>query len=129
MIVISSSFWMRVNRSMSCFRPRMQQYGRGVQASFAISNGVRRFHDSRRGFNFNEFFENGQALPPFSPEHRKIYGRAWSSDELRLKSFEDLQKLWFVLLKELNVLSTQSAEAARVGQRWFGMHRVHKVGI
>lgn len=56
-----------------------------------------------------------------------IIGRAWKSDELRCKSFEDLHKLWFVLIKELNLLSTQRQEARRLSQRWFGQHRVIKV--
>ena len=86
----------------------------------------RLMHNTCRLFGLEEFFENSQALPPFDPADKKTYGRAWLADELRQKSFSDLHKLWFVLLKELNLLSTQKAEAHRVQQRWFGRHRVYK---
>ncbi len=84
------------------------------------------FHSTRPLCGLEEFFENGEALPIPSLASPTVFGRAWSCNELRLKGFEDLHKLWFVLLKETNLLATQKSEAARLGQRWFGNSRVHK---
>lgn len=71
-----------------------------------------------------QFFENNEALP------KQIWtGRAWKAQELRLKSFDDLHKLWYVLLKERNVLATQREEARRLKlpkQLWTNQGRLKK---
>ncbi|KAI8637551.1 mitochondrial 39-S ribosomal protein L47 (MRP-L47)-domain-containing protein [Parasitella parasitica] len=71
-----------------------------------------------------QFFENNQVLPK-----QNWTGRAWKAQELRQKSFEDLHKLWYVLLKERNVLATQREEASRLKlptQLWTNQGRLKK---
>ncbi|RCH79784.1 Processing alpha glucosidase I, partial [Rhizopus azygosporus] len=59
-----------------------------------------------------------------------MLGRSWKAKELRQKSFEDLHKLWYVLLKERNLLATQKHEANRLNlpkQVWTNEGRMRKV--
>ncbi|EEB06019.1 ribosomal protein subunit L4 [Schizosaccharomyces japonicus yFS275] len=59
-----------------------------------------------------QFFRNKQAL--FPPEEEAKFGRAWTAEELRIKSFDDLHGLWYNCLREKNLLSTQSTELRRL---------------
>jgi len=54
-------------------------------------------------------------------------GRGWRASELRLKSFEDLHMLWYVLLKERNMLATLKADATAKGMRPANPSRIRKV--
>ncbi|KAJ2503256.1 54S ribosomal protein L4 mitochondrial [Coemansia sp. RSA 1972] len=63
------------------------------------------------GRGLEEFFEAGQRLPV----EKMSTGRSWSASELRQKSWEDLQKLWYIVLKERNVLASQKVEKNRLG--------------
>ena len=59
--------------------------------------------------------DGGSVEMTFTDERDLRGGRAWTAAELRQKSFADLHTLWFVLLRERNVLSTQREERRRMG--------------
>lgn len=54
-------------------------------------------------------------------------GRSWRVDELRIKSNSDLHKLWFILLKERNMLLTMEAECKRLCELFPNPERIDKV--
>uniref|UniRef100_A0A250XX95 Large ribosomal subunit protein uL29m n=1 Tax=Castor canadensis TaxID=51338 RepID=A0A250XX95_CASCN len=62
---------------------------------------------SKRGLE--EFFDD----PKNWGEEKVKSGAAWTCQQLRNKSNEDLHKLWYVLLKERNMLLTLEQEAKR----------------
>ncbi|KAJ9126053.1 hypothetical protein QFC24_002325 [Naganishia onofrii] len=53
--------------------------------------------------------------PIFGDETNLSSGRSWTAKELREKSFADLHTLWYILLRERNVLATQREERRRLG--------------
>ncbi|KAF8928183.1 54S ribosomal protein L4 mitochondrial [Haplosporangium bisporale] len=78
--------------------------------SFPTLNRLKQLAFRPRGVE--EFFEGGKSIPT----EKSWTGRAWRASELRVKSFDDLHKLWYVLLKERNernVLAAQKEEARR----------------
>uniref|UniRef100_A0A023FJ27 Large ribosomal subunit protein uL29m n=1 Tax=Amblyomma cajennense TaxID=34607 RepID=A0A023FJ27_AMBCJ len=54
-------------------------------------------------------------------------GKPWSRDELRIKSNSDLHKLWYVLLKEKNMLLTMEEAAKREAELFPNPERIDKV--
>ncbi|KAI0971378.1 mitochondrial 39-S ribosomal protein L47 (MRP-L47)-domain-containing protein [Xylaria arbuscula] len=49
-----------------------------------------------------------------TPDESAEFGRAWTVEELRHKSWEDLHKLWWVCIKEQNRLATARKERNRL---------------
>ncbi|RVW52826.1 39S ribosomal protein L47, mitochondrial [Vitis vinifera] len=54
-------------------------------------------------------------------------GRGWKASELRLKSWDDLHKLWYILLKEKNMLMTQRQMLQSQNLRFPNPERIPKV--
>ena len=66
----------------------------------------------------------------FTSQAQKVQikaGRSWRSEELRLKSFDDLHKLWYVLLKEKLALKSDQYYSASMKLKFYGAPNLKKV--
>jgi large subunit ribosomal protein L47 len=96
-----------------------------------IRNSIR---NSARAWTrgLEKFWAGGQLDPKASPESVKDStetGDAWPAVLLRMKSFEDLHKLWHVLLQEKNFLLTERQHAKSYRSKWEGHGRLKKVKL
>ncbi|XP_052866414.1 39S ribosomal protein L47, mitochondrial isoform X2 [Anopheles cruzii] len=60
-------------------------------------------------------------------EQEVKHGRCWTKDDMRIKSNGDLHKLWFVLLKERNMLLTMEHECKEKMELFPSPERLDKV--
>lgn len=98
-----------------------------ISAESQIRSCVRCLRTSQSACGMEEFFTPGVLEKgELAPESVKT-GRKWRANELRGKSNEDLHKLWYVLLKERNMLNTLRHEAKRQGVPMPSPQRCYKV--
>jgi len=74
-------------------------------ADRAMGGWVRQLHSTRAAQGLEEFF------PPGLANDHATAGRAWKARDLRIKSNVELHQLWYVLLKERNMLLTVKQDA------------------
>lgn len=60
-------------------------------------------------------------------DEKTFVGREWSAKELRVKSYEDLHELWYVLVAERNMLLTEKHLAKTNREPMRAPHRMTKV--
>ncbi|GAA6010638.1 hypothetical protein JCM11491_003005 [Sporobolomyces phaffii] len=98
----------------TAFRPKRDETTYGVAGTkIPRSQWPKESETNTDGHPLWKFFHNKESLEV--PDKRKDYSsRSWTSFELRRKSFEELHALWYVLLRERNVLLTQREEARRL---------------
>lgn len=72
-----------------------------------------------------EFFDTKKNFGESEVKH----GRNWELPELRIKSNQDLHKLWFILLKEKNMLLTMEEQAKEEHRLFPSPERLDKVNI
>lgn len=82
-----------------------------------------KIHSTVPQYDLMEFFDDKKHWG----QNEVRSGRSWITDELRIKSNSDLHKLWFVLLKERNMLLTMEHECDEKYEYFPNPERLDKV--
>lgn len=107
----ANRYWYSANLLPCCSRSSVQNHNN--------------FQTSATSQSLMEFFEDSKLWG----EKEIKSGRAWTVDELRIKSNSDLHKLWFVLYKEKNMLLTMEQAAKDEVEFFPSPERIDKVEI
>ncbi|KAJ1502896.1 39S ribosomal protein L47, mitochondrial, partial [Coelomomyces lativittatus] len=93
-----------------------------IQRSFHRLRPILQKSSAQNVRGLEEFFESRTSIPT----NEIVTGRAWESADLRIKSFDDIHKLWYVILKERNMLETQKEESRRLCVPFLHAKRLQK---
>lgn len=88
-----------------------------------LKSCVAGIHSTQPRHDLMEFFDDTKNWKEKEVRH----GRGWTKDDLRLKSNSDLHKLWYVLLKERNMLLTMEEECNEKIELFPSPERLDKV--
>ncbi|XP_072897232.1 large ribosomal subunit protein uL29m [Hemitrygon akajei] len=124
--MVRSSFGNRtavVARSTPSNLPELQKFGLGSENQTRLTQQSRVLQTTNSCKGLEEFFDDPQNWG----EPTVKSGAPWTAKQLRLKSNEDLHKLWYVLLKEKNMLLTIEQEAKRQRLQMPSPERLKKV--
>ncbi|CAH0728894.1 unnamed protein product, partial [Brenthis ino] len=88
-----------------------------------VPKDIKGIHTTCKLNNLMEFFDEKKNWN----ESNIRVGRAWRLDELRIKSNTDLHKLWYILLKERNMLYTMEEECKDQVRLFPNPERIDKV--
>uniref|UniRef100_A0A1I8Q4N9 Large ribosomal subunit protein uL29m n=1 Tax=Stomoxys calcitrans TaxID=35570 RepID=A0A1I8Q4N9_STOCA len=91
----------------------------------ALTLAARNFSTTHSRRDLMQFFDD----PKNWPENEVKVGRAWKLDELRIKSNKELHQLWYILLKERNMLLTMEHECNEQMELFPSPERLDKVKI
>jgi len=99
------------------------QDGSNVWTTTSLSSSKRHLSLTSSAWGMDDFFDTSERI-----NERKVKsGASWSKSLLRKKSIEDLHKLWFVLLKERNMLNTLEHYCIEEDEPIPGEDRIEKV--
>ncbi|KAG2497272.1 hypothetical protein HYH03_004856 [Edaphochlamys debaryana] len=76
-----------------------------LRAGSLAATGLRALHASAPSADLRQFLDWDSR----DGDKVQAYGRGWKVEELRNKSWQDLHKLWYVCVKERNLLLTEMA--------------------
>eukprot|EP00419_Tripos_fusus_P001141 CAMPEP_0172688160 /NCGR_PEP_ID=MMETSP1074-20121228/22228_1 /TAXON_ID=2916 /ORGANISM="Ceratium fusus, Strain PA161109" /LENGTH=237 /DNA_ID=CAMNT_0013507759 /DNA_START=77 /DNA_END=790 /DNA_ORIENTATION=- len=98
----------------------------------ACAGAAARFAPQLPRRSIEAFWKGGIRDPELNASQKianGVSGDPWPAVLLRMKSFDDLQKLWFVLLKEKNFLLAEQHESRQQKIRWQHHGRLKKVKL
>lgn len=103
-------------------RPLLQQQQQ-LQTQKAVAVQTHHcLHSTALAQGLEEFFE-----APLQEGDKPRTGKDWKAEDLRKKSWDDLHKLWYVLLKERNMLASEKMRRKAKGEKMPNPTRTTKV--